>query len=47
MCCEVDVGFVALNAILSSDELKGLDKEASKMMEFDNVGVIYNFLKYF
>lgn len=45
VCCEVDLGFVALNAILSSDDLKGLDKEASKMMEFDNIndkrGVIY------
>ena len=34
-CVEVDIGLMALNAILSSDELKNIDKDASHMMEIE------------
>jgi hypothetical protein len=32
---EVNIDLMALNTILSSDELKNIDKDASKMMELD------------
>jgi len=39
-CVEVDVGFMALNAILASDDLKNVDKDAGRIMDIDNTGVL-------
>jgi hypothetical protein len=37
---EVEIGFMALNTILSSDELKNIDKDACSLMELEGSGVI-------
>ena len=41
-CVEVDIGLLALNTVLNSDELKNIDKDASRIME-DNKGYFKNF----
>ena len=37
---QVDIGLMALNTILSSDELKNIDKDACSLMELEGSGVI-------
>ncbi len=32
-CVEVDIGLLALNTVLNSDELKTIDKDASRIMD--------------
>jgi DNA polymerase epsilon subunit 1 len=32
-CTEIDLGLLALNTICASDELKNIDKEASKLVD--------------
>jgi hypothetical protein len=32
-CAEIDLGLLALNSICASDELKNIDKEASKIID--------------